>query len=181
MHYLSSEEISFFFILAFLATLSNHALKENFEFNQPLMVEKSLNLFMDAGTGNNNTGSNGNNGNSIGGVSSGLPAANAPGNGGEERIVYTDGFASAAERQIRDSVITHGYNPNVSNQPYAANLSRRMQLIRARCHNSQDVLTLPPADRAYLDVMIRQLYPNYNPNIHYKNSRSMHTFLRNLP
>ncbi len=98
----------------------------------------------------------------------------------DERVVYTEGFADPAQRAVRDGVIANGYNPNESNQPFAKNLSSKLAELRKKEGHSQMPDNLTPQDRRYMDVMIRQLYPNYNPNIHYMNSSTFRTYLKNL-
>ena len=108
-------------------------------------------------------------------------ANNAPAQGNQEHLVYTDGFASAAEREVRDRVIAHGYDNSVSNQPYATNLAKRMELVRERTSSGHDLSTMAPKDQEYVHIIIRELYPNYTPGWQHLNSTRLRAFLKKLP
>ena len=101
----------------------------------------------------------------------------------DERIIYTEGFADPQQRAVRDQVIANGYNPAQSNQPYAKNLANKLEEMRTRKGeaHSQMPANITPQDEQYMDVMIRVLHPNYNPNAHLSNSRDFRRFLKKLP
>lgn len=98
-----------------------------------------------------------------------------------ESLFYPDSFATSDMRALRDSVIDSGYNPAVSNQPYAGRLSEKMKEIFKRDNNLQDLDTLPPKDREYINVILSELHNPYNPNKHYPNTGKVRSFLKKLP
>jgi hypothetical protein len=96
----------------------------------------------------------------------------------DERVLLENGVADAPQATARNNVIANGYDPAVSQQPYASNLANKMDELR------DGDLQLPrgllEADKNYVRTMSHHCWNNYNPNIHYQNSSTMRRFLRNL-
>ena len=98
-----------------------------------------------------------------------------------ERIAFTDAFADADQIAVRDNVIANGYDPNVTNQPYARGLADRLRVIARRDMHLQLSETLPVGDINYIQAMMRHYNPNFNVNINNYNTENFRTFLKRLP
>lgn len=100
---------------------------------------------------------------------------------GDERIIYTYGFATPEQVAFRDHVVANGYDPSMSHQPYAKQLAA--QLARGRASEGHSVIPagIADGDAKYIEVMALQYRPDFNTNRHYYNTNNFRRYLRRLP
>lgn len=105
-----------------------------------------------------------------------------------ENIYNVHGFTNGHDRNIRDSVIANGYDPAVSNQPYASLLVEKITSIRAANPNQglQPPLELNSPDKRYLDTLHRYYRNNvthqgFDANRHYPCANAVLNYIKRLP
>lgn len=118
------------------------------------------------------------------GVVNPAPANPAPVNPGIPWVdtAFANAFAGGQDVVLINAAVNNGaLIPNTSYQPYATNLARAMETCRSQTNNSQDLDMLPPNERAFARIVLMTVYPNYNTNIHYLNTSTVRTALKQLP
>jgi len=96
----------------------------------------------------------------------------------EEKTVLVDGVADSNGARARDSAILNGLDTNVSYQPYARDLADKLE--RDRDGSSNIPSSILPRDQDFIRSVAPNCWGNYNPNVHYLNSRVMRSYLRSL-
>ena len=130
-----------------------------------------------------NTNAAGSGTNSTSGLPSNNPGTNNPHESikpGDERIVYTHGFATPEERVIRQDIINRGVRPGVSYQPYVSSLVNA--LVKAKAAGNGDPTTprtISNEDAACLNLLVRHMHGNsYRPHVHQDNTDRVIKYLK---
>lgn len=106
-----------------------------------------------------------------------------------ENLFTEHGVTNGYDRNIRDGVIANGYNPNISQQPYASNLMSKVDSLQkgpSAVTGLQIPQELNDRDKEYIDILHRYYRDHvtmqgFNSNRHYPLAAGVKKFIRNLP